>query len=235
MSHKADKNSPERPSNPESDLDETIKKTMEEAEAAVSSLHGDEEDVAAQESTEAALEQEVEQLRDKWLRAVADNENLKKRMRRDAGDSKQRALQSLLGDFLPVADNLERAMEAAQGNEQIIQGIKMVTQVFMGALAKHGITPVDAVGQPFDPAIHDALQQFDSPDHAPGAIIQEFEKGFVRDGRLIRPARVIVAGSGSTGAAKAPVTHRTRPTRSSRCCARNVARSPPGSTLRQSL
>ncbi|HWB78322.1 MAG TPA: nucleotide exchange factor GrpE, partial [Nannocystaceae bacterium] len=66
-------------------------------------------------------------------------------------------------------------------------------------LRKHGIEAVPSVGTPFDPAIHDALQQIDSPDHAPGTVIREFERGYRMGERLIRPARVVIAGPGSTG------------------------------------
>jgi molecular chaperone GrpE len=68
-------------------------------------------------------------------------------------------------------------------------------------LSKQGIEPVPSVGTPFDPSIHEALQQIDSPDHPPGVVIREFEKGFKAGDRLIRAARVIIAGAGSTGTA----------------------------------
>jgi molecular chaperone GrpE len=150
----------------------------------------------------AAARAQVESIRDKWLRAVADHENYKKRVKRDVDDAVHRAVSKLLDDFLGVPDNLERALEASnEDDSQLVTGIRMVMTSFMAALGKHGITAVPAVGTPFDPAIHDALQQFDSPDYAPGIVIQEFEKGYIKDDRLLRPARVIVAGAGSTGTA----------------------------------
>ncbi|MCA9654094.1 MAG: nucleotide exchange factor GrpE [Myxococcales bacterium] len=198
-----------------------IERTMAEAEAAVSSLGDDE----AEEIDEADIEDEVDveaivaekdaqiaALKDKWLRAVADFENYKKRVKRDIDDAKARVTQSLLSAFLPTADNLERALEiaepaAAQASddnaanvEQVVKGLRMVRDEFLGALKKNDIEPVPSVGHPFDPAIHDALQQIDSPDHAPGVVVREFEKGFKLGERLLRPARVIIAGSGSGGA-----------------------------------
>ena len=148
----------------------------------------------------AELEVGHTELRDKWLRAVADTDNMRKRAKRDLDDALLRGAQSLLESFLPVADNIERAMEVAGGADpQLLTGLKMVQNEFRSALSKHGISAVESVGKPFDPAVHEALQQVDTPDHPPGVIIREFERGYVRGDRLLRPARVVVAGPGSTG------------------------------------
>jgi len=147
----------------------------------------------------ALAEEEIASLKDKWLRAVADLENYKKRTRREIEDATFRARQDLLSSFFPTADNLDRALELARDNENLFKGIEMVSREFRGALTKFGIESVPGVGHPFDPAIHEALQQIDSPDHAPGVVIREFEKGYRQGDRLLRPARVIIAGPGSTG------------------------------------
>ncbi len=190
-----------------------IERTMAEAEAAVSAM-GHTDDVEDPETVDfdvilAAKDEEIAALKDKWLRAVADNENYKKRVKRDTDDAVTRKVQSLLTSFLPTIDNLDRALEIAEpvvgqvskevaGNvEQVVKGLRMVRDEFLGGLKRHGIEPVPSVGVPFDPAIHDALQQIDSPDHAPGVVIREFEKGYKLGDRLLRPARVIIAGAGS--------------------------------------
>jgi molecular chaperone GrpE len=149
----------------------------------------------------AALEQEVAATKDKWLRSVAELDNYKKRVRREIDDAVFRARQGLLSGFLPTVDNLERALELAANHEQLAKGIEMVLGEFLTVLSKQGIEPVPSVGTPFDPSIHEALQQIDSPDHPPGVVIREFEKGFKAGDRLIRAARVIIAGAGSTGTA----------------------------------
>jgi molecular chaperone GrpE len=217
------------------DLSDEIDRTMAEAEAAVSSMGGapgdeegasgnserieivDDDPPAANPEAElqarvAELEAQVAATKDKWIRAVADLENHKKRVRREVDEAKVRTAQSILPPFLSVMDNLERALEVAapavqgasddndENVQQLVAGIEMVRKEFIGALAKNGILPVEAVGRPFDPAEHDALQQMDSPDHAPGVVMREFEKGWKMGERLLRPARVIVAGAGSTGA-----------------------------------
>jgi molecular chaperone GrpE len=195
------------------DLTNEIDRTMAEAEAAVSALDDDAEEAGAPAPEEVIeeLRSELEATKDKWLRAVAEHENYKKRMKREMDDAAVRSVQKVLPSFLPVMDNLERALEvgapalqnAEEANrknvENLLEGIRMVQGEFIAALAKHGIEPVASVGVPFDPAVHDALQQFDSPDHPPGVVIREFEKGYKMGERLLRPARVIVAGAGSTG------------------------------------
>ncbi len=145
---------------------------------------------------------EIAAMRDKWLRAVADLDNYKKRVKRDIDDAIHRAVQNMLSNFLPVGDNLDRALSVAppDTNDQLLKGLEMVRQEFFGALGKHGIKPIESVGRPFDPNVHDALQQMDSPDFAPGVVMMEYEKGYQRGDKLLRPARVIVAGPGSTGA-----------------------------------
>ncbi|HEY8376198.1 MAG TPA: nucleotide exchange factor GrpE [Nannocystis sp.] len=147
-------------------------------------------------------EAEKAELKDKWLRALAELDNYRKRTRREIDDAIFRAQQSLLSSFLPTVDNLNRALEIARDNEQIHKGIQMVLTEFMSALARFGVEPVPSVGHPFDPAIHEALQMMDSPDHAPGVVMREWEKGFRQGDRLLRPARVVVAGPGSTGGPK---------------------------------
>ncbi len=217
------------------DLTAEIDKTMAEAEAAVQGVTndenvveildddasadaaGDDDGASAAELAElrervATLESQVAATKDKWLRAVADLENYKKRTKREMDDQSLRTSKSLLTGFLPVVDNLERALEVAEPTaagasdenaenvRNLVQGLKMVRQEFLGALSRNGIEAIDSIGQTFDPSQHDALQQMDSPDHAPGVIIREFEKGYKMNDRLLRPARVIVAGAGSTGA-----------------------------------
>jgi len=196
--------------NPEGDISEVLRA----AEEAVDKVRGgrdaaaDDEDDEHDEGPDLEAQLEAAQAesaaaRDKWLRAVADLDNYKKRVKRDIDDAIHRAVQNLLSSFLPVGDNLERALSVAppDTNDQLLKGLDMVRQEFFSALAKHGIKPIESVGAPFDPNLHDALQQMDSPDYPPGTVVIEYEKGYRRGDKLLRPARVIVAGPGSTGEA----------------------------------
>lgn len=216
-----------------SDLTDEIDQTMAEAERAISALEDkerieeeraagtarggdveidgdDESEFERLEAERDGLRSELAATKDKWLRAVADAENYKKRVKREMDEQAVRTVQALLPSFLPVMDNLERALECAPAAiegagdntkdvQQLVAGIELVRRDFLAALARHEIEPIPAVGTPFDPSVHDALQQLDSPDFAPGVVIREFEKGYKMRDRLLRPARVIVAGPGSTG------------------------------------
>lgn len=172
----------------------------------------DDEALLAEEDAEpsaqdeiTALKEELATTKDRWLRAVADHENHKKRSKREMDEAVQRGVQKLLNDFLPVADNLERALEAvANRDERISEGIAMVKQVFLGALDKNGIVPVPGVGARFNPAHHDAMQQVPSEEFAPGHVVMVFEGGYTRHGRLLRPAKVIVSDESSTGSTRDP-------------------------------
>ncbi|PRP92472.1 heat shock protein GrpE [Enhygromyxa salina] len=192
----------------DSDAGADIDEVLRAAEQAVDQVRGSESDDAEDPpdlgEQLAAAQAEAAALKDKWLRAIADLDNYKKRVKRDIDDAVHRATQGLLGSFLPVGDNLERALSVApsEPDEQLsplIKGLEMVRQEFFSALAKHNIKPIESIGQLFDPNVHDALQQTDSPDHAPGVVVMEYEKGYLRGEKLLRPARVIVAGPGSTG------------------------------------
>ncbi|RMG98423.1 MAG: nucleotide exchange factor GrpE [Deltaproteobacteria bacterium] len=200
------------------DISVEMQKAMEEAAAAIDDPAGEPAgETGANEATATdpearirELEQQVAELHDKRLRALADLENMKKRVRRDIDDAIARRTQEILLRLLPTVDNLERALEAAhvgddaaiEGRlEQLIRGIEMVRDEFLKALAHEGIEPIDAVGKPFDPQLHDALHQEDSDEHPPGTVLREFEKGYLHGERLLRPARVIVAGPGSKGKA----------------------------------
>ena len=172
-----------------------------EDEADVIELEDEVDDGAA---ALAEAKAEAAGFKDKWLRAVADHDNYKKRVKRDIDDAVHRAVQGLLGSFLPVGDNLERALSVAPDDADesiapLIKGIEMVRQEFFSALGKQGIKPIESVGTPFDPAVHEALQQIDSDEFGPGVVTMEYEKGYTRGDKLLRPARVIVAGPGSTG------------------------------------
>ena len=148
---------------------------------------------------EAAAEPEpaepgAAELKDQLMRLAADFENFKKRTRREKEDIRKFANEGLLKDILPPLDNLNRALAHVEdrGNP-LVQGIEMVAKQFIDILGGYGVTPVDSKGQAFDPAVHDAMGQTPSEEYEPGCIADEFEKGYMIHGRLLRPAKVIVA------------------------------------------
>jgi molecular chaperone GrpE len=135
-------------------------------------------------------------LRDQLVRVAADFDNFRKRSRREISDAEKRAQENLLRELLPVFDNLERAAavaETATDVKALADGIGLVMKQFHDTLAKLGIERIVAIGQPFDPAVHEAVQQIETPEHQPGTVMAEVQAGYRANERLIRPALVVVA------------------------------------------
>ena len=131
---------------------------------------------------------------DRLLRVAAEFDNFKKRAAKEREDAQKFGIERLLKDFLPVADNLERALDHAEEHDlrQVIEGVKLVQKLFEAALAKHGVVGFSALGQPFDPNVHEALMQQES-DAPPGTVVSEMSRGYKLNDRLVRPAAVVVA------------------------------------------
>jgi molecular chaperone GrpE len=142
----------------------------------------------------AALEKEKKDNWDRYLRAAADLENSRKRQKREIEDAKFDAKNKILKEMLPVVDNLERAIEhAAQaGTNPIVEGVQLVLRQFTTAFERLDVTAIDAMGQPFDPNLHEAISQQES-DAAPGTVVQVLQRGYRSGERLLRPALVVVA------------------------------------------
>jgi molecular chaperone GrpE len=153
--------------------------------------------------TQERLKEEHERL----LRLGAEFDNFKKRAAREKEDVKKFGSESLLKDFLPVADNLERALDHAEQHDpkQVIEGVRLVQKMLDNALAKHGVVGFSARGTPFDPNVHEALMQQESDD-PPGTVVSEMARGYKMHERLIRPAAVVVAKPRSQPAAPSPVS-----------------------------
>ena len=135
---------------------------------------------------------------DRFVRTTADLENLRKRSRREVKDGRLDERGKILRDMLPVVDNLERAMEHALQNENeatksIVEGVQMVLRQFHQALVRNNVTALEAVGKPFDPAVHEAVSQAPSEDHPPGTVISALQTGYMMEERLLRPALVVVS------------------------------------------
>lgn len=136
----------------------------------------------------------LKETHERLLRTAAEFDNYKKRAVKEKEDIQRFGSERLLKDFLPVMDNLERALEHAEQHDprQVIEGIRLVQKLFENTLAKHGVVGFSAVGKPFDPGLHEALMQQDS-EAPPGTVVSEMAKGYKLNDRLIRPAAVVVA------------------------------------------
>jgi molecular chaperone GrpE len=147
--------------------------------------------------------QELEQLRKRAAeylelaqRTRAEFENYQKRVSRDRDQERKYSFGPVALDLLPILDNLSRALDAARTvGEQgpLVQGVAMVQNQFLEILKRHGVVPIDAQGQPFDPHLHQALMQQPSGDVPPNTVLQVIEQGFTNQDRVLRPAKVVVS------------------------------------------
>lgn len=148
-----------------------------------------------------AKELEAKHNYDRWLRQTAELDNFKKRTARERDEAIRLANEALIKDLLPVVDNLERAVAHASGGgngKPLVEGVEMVLRQFLDVLTKHGAVQMLAVGQPFDPAKHEAMTQVESDDHEPNSVVEEHQKGYLFRDRLLRPALVSVAKAPGT-------------------------------------
>ncbi len=159
---------------------------------------------------EAVIEQlkaEIEGLNSKYLRAVADQDNARKRARRELQETLRYATSTLMADLLPVVDNLERALgssQAAEAEGQLREGVELTLKQLAQALEKHGLTPVPATGERFDPTKHEALGHVESEDLEPGCIVLDALKGYCLHDRVLRASQVFVAAAPAPAEAPQP-------------------------------
>ena len=149
------------------------------------------------------LQEELGKARDQALRAQADAQNAQRRAEQDVEKARKFALERFCGELLPVVDNLERALEAINGDDpalaSITEGVDLTLKSFVGALSKFQIEQLDPVGEPFDPQHHQAMSMIENPDAEPNTVLAVMQKGYTLNGRLVRPAMVMVSKAPSAG------------------------------------
>jgi molecular chaperone GrpE len=146
---------------------------------------------------------EAARYKDQALRALADFDNFRKRTRRELDDAKKQGKDEVIREFLPVFDNVERAIltsNTATDVAAVVSGLQMVLRQLSEALLKQNITRVPGAGQQFDPQVHEAIQQMETDDHLPGTILAEVQPGYLHGDKLLRAAMVVVAKGRSTDA-----------------------------------
>ena len=144
----------------------------------------------------SALEAELAELKDRWLRTEAEFQTFRRRAVKDREETRRNTEDAMLREWITVIDDLERALAAgAEGvAESWIAGVRLVAQRMIDLMARYGVQPLDPAGQPFDPTFHEALAAVEGPEGAaPGTVVQVVQKGYAREGRALRPARVTVA------------------------------------------
>jgi len=154
------------------------------------------EDVAELQALLQEKTREAQENYERLLRLAAEMENLKKRQERERAELLQFANENLIKELLPIVDNLELALEHGRQLEapaRLLEGLERVHQGFLKALAKFGVAPIVCVGQPFDPAFHNAVMQEEAPEVPDRTVLKELQKGYLLHHRLLRPAMVVVA------------------------------------------
>ena len=175
----------------------------EEQNNSIESESGAPEPAPAEPAGNASLEEQLAATRgerdennDRFLRAQAELENYKRRTQRELAEERRYAALPIVRDLLPVIDNFQRALDAARNSEQasdLVEGLDMVIRQLGETLSRHGMTPIAALGEPFDPNLHEAVQQMPSEDQPPMTVLQELERGYTLHDRVVRPSKVIVS------------------------------------------
>ena len=181
---------------PQTMTDDGIEASMDAANAGQPGALDQAAELARLRENLEAKEKEAKENYDRYLRQAAELENFRKRANRDKDETVRFANESLIKDLLPVVDNLERAVAHSRGGgdgEPLLEGIEMVLRGFFETLAKHGVMPISALGQPFDPQKHEAMAQIESETEKPNTVLEEHHKGYLFRDRLLRPALVSVA------------------------------------------
>ena len=176
----------------EEDDESTVGENIESTDDTV---EGEEEEVSLEQLVEK-LEVDLAEAHEAALRAQADAINVQRRAEAEVDKARKFALERFVGEMLPVVDNLERALIAAGESDTakpIIEGVELTLKSFVDALRKNGVEHVDPMGEPFDPQTAQAMSMVENPDVEPNTVIAVMQKGYTLNGRLVRPAMVMVS------------------------------------------
>ena len=184
-----------------------IQDNMSEQTAAATDTAPPQQEVPAEQAIQvandriAALEAELTEMKERWMRSEAENANVRTRARKDVDDTRQYAVQKFATDVVEAAENLKRGIDSLPppSDDQpailakVREGLEGVERSFISTLERNGIKREDPVGQPFDPNLHQAMAEQESETHAPGTVMQAWSKAWTLNGRLLRPAMVVVS------------------------------------------
>jgi molecular chaperone GrpE len=149
----------------------------------------------------ASLETRVEELKEALVRSQADMQNVRRRAERDVENAHKYAVEKFVKDLLAVLDSMDRALELAETTEgfdvAMLEGTQMTHKLLLDTAAKHGVEPINPVGEVFDPQEHQAMSMVESADHEPNTVMAIMQKGYKLEGRVIRAAMVMVTKSAS--------------------------------------
>ncbi|WP_156926461.1 nucleotide exchange factor GrpE [Carnimonas nigrificans] len=190
---------PEENRHPQDDVTDESRQGEEQREESVVEGVVEEElpdNSAAFEQRVEALEAELSDAKDQALRAAAEAQNSRRRAAQDVEKARKFALEKFVKDLLPVADSLEKALDTmqSQGTEDVhLEGVKMTRDMLQSTLQKQGVEVFDPQGEPFDPQYHEAMTMVPNPEVEPNTVIDVMQKGYSLNGRVVRPAMVVVS------------------------------------------
>lgn len=147
------------------------------------------------EEENTLLKAQLAEKQDSLLRAMADFDNFRRRTRQEMEEIRRIALEEFLRGLLRVMDNFERALQAAQDSqsfEKLTEGVQLTHRQMQSLLREAGVHPIESVGKPFDPNLHEAVQRVESSEHPDGTVLEEIERGYMIQSRVLRPSRVKV-------------------------------------------
>jgi molecular chaperone GrpE len=145
------------------------------------------------------LEQSLADAKDQSLRAAAEAQNVRRRAEQEADKARKFALEKFVKELLPVIDSLEKALEAMEDGASDVhrEGVSMTLKLQLDVLGKFGVEAVEPHGEPFDPQYHEAMAMVPNPDLEPNSVMEVMQKGYLLNGRLVRPAMVVVSQAAS--------------------------------------
>lgn len=186
------------------DASETQDETSNDEVAADDTGLADEDGVEsadAEDGDSASLETQVEELKEALIRSQADLQNVRRRAERDVENAHKYAVEKFVKDLLAVLDSMDRALELAETTEgfdaAMLEGTQMTHKLLLDTAAKHGVEPINPVGEAFDPQEHQAMSMVESADHGPNTVMAVMQKGYKLEGRVIRAAMVMVTKAAS--------------------------------------
>ena len=172
---------------------------LEKRLAEKAALETDEEEAPTGPKNMKEAQEQIAEVNERLVRLIAEYDNFRKRSQRDKDEARLFANQNLIEKQIPILDNFEMALAAAQEADPAIRdGVQMIYDQFLSVLKEAGVEPIDAVGVSFDPNFHEAISQQETSEAEEGTVLQQVQRGYQLNDRLVRPARVVVA--------KVPVT-----------------------------
>ena len=183
--------------NPEQEeVEETDQETLETSNEEESKVEEKKELTPMEQLQEQIRlkDEEIANQKDTFLREKAELENFKKRLTKEKDDFVQFANERLLQELIQIEDNLERALEVPNATlESLKEGVEMIQKQFSTFLKNQKVEPIEAIGKDFDPTLHEVLNQQESEEHEENTVIEEYSKGYTLNGRILRPAKVVIS------------------------------------------